>query len=497
MDDPADSIALENLRLTPLNLLHMPIEIQLMIYTYVFGGEPILWERRHRDECNLRPSSEFRVEHPPWVWYRPIIDIICPKIKGQCSGFPGRELFSAKYTLAETWKFCACGKRRGLNLLRTSRHIYSLAAPIFWSTTTFCFFDSIEFIACMSATSGGTRALIRGVSIISLSQFAGGDNRVHFRHKLHCDPIANLGYIWYVHTMPTFWRTVLSLPGLERLAVPSLFLYHMGSPLRGPTFRAVVKRLTGLKDLEVTCSCYIDSRIGESATRLGSHCFWIDLYNNTGWATFVSYSQRIDLRDIRDGTAEPDDVFTASLSSNLPPGYILWEIWRQYLLTGPREHSWGVDHFFPRADLVGAPKTLPVELPNSPQIPSTEIPVTFYSLPLDRHALERSKRAKGRDAPGGNPRVKHVWVRQRARHILLWRFEVLRAQKVNRMVAQLRRDAVVTSDGANEGASKETKKKRKRVKQNRRGYRHNYREREEEEQAVFFGSSSAGNEATG
>ncbi|KAJ6783844.1 hypothetical protein PWT90_08012 [Aphanocladium album] len=479
-----DSIAMANLRREPLSLFHMPTEIQLQIYEYVFADEPILWDRRHRDECNLRPTKKSAVEHPPWIWHRPIVDVTCPKNEQECSKNPCHELHAAQYTLAGTWKFCGCARRASLSLLRTNRHIFSIAAPMFWSKATFCFFDPLEFMACMRATSPGTRALMRGVSILSLNAHARADGRVLVRRRTHGGRLLDQRHTWYVHTMPAFWDTVLLLPGLERLGVPSRFAAHFDDkrPLRGPSLRDIAVGLPRLPELELTSLGFISPSMSESLLHGEEFRFWSTFYNHPNWSTFVAFSHRMDLRDIRDATVSVSERVREARRDSQLSGYVSDEVWFRLLPPGGRR--WQLAGIFagnPHADLVGAPRTTAVKTrvheTRDAATDPPDIAVTFHSLPLDDEALERSRLAKkkstsgdaGGDRSDGGPKLKHVWQKERSRRRLMRQFACLRTI-MSSSAAQSDCDAVPCNGSG--GEEQEEKKKRKRTKKNRRGYRH-------------------------
>ncbi|KAJ4153959.1 hypothetical protein LMH87_010424 [Akanthomyces muscarius] len=280
---------------TPFNLFGLPVELQIIIFKFTLQ-DPTLWDRHHRDGCNLRPTEEGVIEHPPWIWHRPIIGAV----RSEHTKKTGTALCSypVSYTLVNTWKFCNCAKRSGISLLRTNCYAFSVAAPLFWSKARFCFFDAAEFAACVAATSSRTRALIRDVSIVSSESWRMRDMRVCIQNMgASMDGRADKSF--YLYSKLVFRNALKHLPGLEHLAVPSDFVYFFTrtNQLGEYEITDTLMDLLQLRFLELT-----QMRLFGGSSNLRQYMlddrvdFWAALYRNRGWASFVAYSRRFDVR---------------------------------------------------------------------------------------------------------------------------------------------------------------------------------------------------------
>lgn len=462
---------------TPFNLLGLPVELQIRIFKFALQ-DPTLWDRRHQDGCNLRPTGEGVIEHPPWIWHRPIIGAVMPghvKEKGSvsCSGE-----FPVTYNLVNTWTFCHCAKRSGINLLRTNRHVFSVAAPLFWSEARFCFFDGVELAACVAATSPRTRALIRDVSIVSTEIAHPRDMRVHIQHM---GVTVNGFEDQYVnsHAASVVFRNSLRLlPALEHLAVPCEFLFSFGRMNQLGEYDTADAALMfpRLKILEFTQMRMLG---GSSNLQLQMHsdriAFWNALYRNKGWTSFVVYSQRFDVR----GSA-------AAMSPESRPLYVWYgivgKIYMDLLTVGPRMLGDDSLRLAPHADLVGGCKTMTVQLANNTKA-SLEVDVTFYSLPLDKDACAKSRLARS-NVPVDGPRAVwnmtgSLWGQGATRRESIRQFEGLVEGQLRYPMKRCKQGPLLHLSGCPYAARERQQQqqqqqhggKRKRVKKNRRGYK--------------------------
>ena len=104
-----------------LHLESLPNELQHQIFSLVLVEVP-RWDKLHDSSCDYKPSSVGPLEPPPFL----------------------HASINVSRRDDQSWKVqtnanCPCAKRKGIGLLQTSRQIHNMAAPIFWSTNTFCF----------------------------------------------------------------------------------------------------------------------------------------------------------------------------------------------------------------------------------------------------------------------------------------------------------------------------------------------------------------------
>lgn len=446
----------------PTGLFHLPPDIQLLIYEYALE-EPNLWERRHRDGCDLCPTNDGALEHPPWVWHRPIIDANLPSNKKRDYDPSPPETIARRYTLAATWKFCSCAVRTGINLLCTNRHIFSLAAPIFWSRSKFCFFDPVELFVCITATSPGTRALIRHVSIRTIRAEAGLDPRVCIR-----DPTRSYQrHRFFSHLL---WNGLELLPGLESLDAP---IYHFHDFFNEESFGSsedglgeLLPKIPHLTRLELSDVVFSSKTTELREDMMGDDAvtFWDALYANAIPASFASYSLQFDVGKLRDDTL-PEVLIAIQLKIFHDQNDVRAWI---YSVTGDNWPETSVARLAARSD---GCQTVPVPARREPvgddegkwsgdaESRPTAIDATFYSVPPSKDARERRRRAqgkRGKHAATGQAMRQHVTEGDGARKKMIRRFTAWREAK--------EKDSKVHAEWEKEATS------RKRQKKNRRGH---------------------------
>ncbi|OAA35224.1 hypothetical protein BBO_08826 [Beauveria brongniartii RCEF 3172] len=212
------------LRQEPINLLNLPLEVQLQIYDYALS-DPDLCDRRHRNGCNLCPLTQQEMNQPPFMWHRVVVDAVPKPGPREQVALSSNYGLPKAFSLAKTWTACDCGKRRGIHILRTNRYIFSVAAHMLWSRGSLCFFDATEFAACIEATSPGTRALIRGVRIMSLLNGETLDPRVCLRSQGdNGQERPSAVHPWEHRCLPEFWIALQLLPRLQHLTIPHRYL---------------------------------------------------------------------------------------------------------------------------------------------------------------------------------------------------------------------------------------------------------------------------------
>ncbi len=464
---------MEAVQKPPLRLFDLPMELQLSIFEYALH-DPILWDRRHRDGCDLRPTEEGVTEHPPWMWHRLIVDVAFPGETREGRTRRSRAP-AASYTLTSTWKFCDCAKRTGINLLRTGRHAYNVGSPIFWRASKFCFFDAVEFVACITVTSIYTRRLIRGVSMFTIEGSQGLDLRVCVRSQ----PGINTKSLFHLDTLSDFWDTVDLVPELEYLAVPSYFLYAFIQSYVQWSPTHILKNfqdLSRIKNFQITEMMFFGGSRDIAVSMYNDEpYFWAMLYRNVGWATFASYSQRLNM-----GNQTSAETILSRI--RYPFERIRHTICLDLLMGGPKVLGGDNVQLAPHADLIGGCKTMTIE-PRYSNHRGPELDVTFYNLPLHKEACAKSKLAlanrRQESAQPGTSLYTAVWVQDADRHESMQLFESMRTRtrwspspaynQAFRLYLPSSQNSAA-KDGEDD-QRQQPQRERKRVKKNRRGYR--------------------------
>ncbi|CAH0043660.1 unnamed protein product [Clonostachys solani] len=184
------------LRPQKLGLLHVPREVQLLIYEFALIECP-KWEKSHKSECRYKPNDINCTEIPTFL---NLSINIWQAVDGEFKQNVGNH--------------CNCAKRTGLGLLGVSRAINHLAAPIFWSRNTFCFLDAMEFLATVGhRLRDKCRNHLRSISILN-PDATGFPKHVSLPDSLTRNK-AN---------MKAFWLTLMKCKQLTKLELPPPYL---------------------------------------------------------------------------------------------------------------------------------------------------------------------------------------------------------------------------------------------------------------------------------
>ncbi|CAI6097186.1 unnamed protein product [Clonostachys chloroleuca] len=202
-----------------LTFMHLPPEVRLRIYEFVLVEIP-RWDKKHHLKCRCRPRLDSDdTEHPPFLQSMVKITPVPPK-----------------FHIATTTR-CDCAKRKGLSLLLASREINQAASPIFWSLNTFCFLDSMEFLATV-----GHRLRPKHQQRIQSVSFMSPDARgmprhvrLYGRRRRHIEP---------------FWQAIRKCTRLRHLELPAWYI----NPAHFNIHRSnqLAKALPHLQSLEVS-----------------------------------------------------------------------------------------------------------------------------------------------------------------------------------------------------------------------------------------------------
>ncbi|CAG9990300.1 unnamed protein product [Clonostachys byssicola] len=184
------------LRPQKLGLLHVPREVQLLMYEFALIECP-KWEKGHKPGCRYKPNDIHCTEIPPFL---NLSINIWQTLEGEFKQNIGNH--------------CNCAKRDGLGLLGVNREIHNLAAPIFWSQNTFCFLDAMEFLATVGhRLRDECRNHLRSISILN-PDATGFSNHVSLPYSLSRSK-AN---------MQAFWSTVRKCKQLAKLELPPPYI---------------------------------------------------------------------------------------------------------------------------------------------------------------------------------------------------------------------------------------------------------------------------------
>lgn len=478
-------IPLPRVRLHPTSLLDMPLEIQLQIFKYTLS-DPILWERRHRPGCDLCPTEVGVMEQPPFMWHRPIVHAVYRQGKRKRQNRnknpdPNYDDTPDRFSLAETWTFCDCGKRAGIGLLRTNRHIFSIAAPIFWSQGDFCFFDATEFAACISITSTGTRSLIRGVNISYMKNlYCPLDMRVCLQSKTDKGEDYDGGpLVWATKCLPAFWEALPLLKRLEHLSLPPSYLdeaaFRNLSVSEHKVLRPCLHRLRALDLAEM---------FSFGGTEDGTFCaysggqenFWKLLFKKTSVTSICSYSERVPLWEwLHYGPkALPETLHR--LQNHTRSRFrsaLLWGVQKQMVYRSRSLDTGELIGWRAPTDLVGGIMTIPM---NGGDNYYYDGDFTLYNLPWDKETCDKNKFALSRrrdeeKAMGGDGRYdarqRKITRREQIRKFVSMRSDEhsIRLNNISptRPAANIRRDPPA--------GMLEIQPKRQRAKKGRRGYK--------------------------
>lgn len=259
-----------------LGLQHLPQEILLLIYEYTLV-DGIRWDKTHDLDCKFKPQDDGRFE--PVIFLQHVVWVHLDKGNERVAGTPP----------------CQCGKRKGLGLMLTCKTIHKSAAPIFWSKNTFCFLDSVDFIATVGHTlRPKCRELIEDISIMNPAR-DGYPSHVYCRDSK-------------VSQRHFFWDTIQKCKNLRTLDLPAPYLK--------PTSRFDVRRLERLKQkLPNFTSLTLNYLMPYSHIKL-----WVDY--PTVWVsqrieklTYVRCSRSIDPRE-QDWSTKPVDEMLRDLQYN-------------------------------------------------------------------------------------------------------------------------------------------------------------------------------------
>ncbi|VUC29537.1 unnamed protein product [Clonostachys rosea] len=173
-----------------LGLLHLPEEIQAIIYEYLLVESCSLWDRKHDLDCRNKVTASGQFEIPPFVHDEILVAL--PHLTNDQSGFKARVP-------------CRCFKRKSLGLMRTCRAIREISAPIFWSKNIFCFRDVAKLIANLNALRPCYRELIREISFL----------------QPECADIPALNASPNANKNTALWSAIKKCAGLRRLELPA------------------------------------------------------------------------------------------------------------------------------------------------------------------------------------------------------------------------------------------------------------------------------------
>ncbi|KAM3483842.1 hypothetical protein MY8738_002739 [Beauveria namnaoensis] len=381
-------------RQEPINLLNMPLEVQLQIYDYALS-DPDLWDRRHCPGCDLCPLTQQEMNQPPFMWHRVVVDAVPKAGKGEQVALSSIHGLPKAFSLAKTWTACDCGKRRGIHLLRTNRHIFSVAAHMLWSRGSFCFFDAIEFAACVEATSPGTRALIRGVSIMSLSNGIALDSHVCLRSQGDNGlDRPSAVYPWEDRCLPEFWLSLQLLPRLKQLSIPERYL-NVFHTITDDLFFKTKAYLARLGYMYWTHLSLIPRDVGLYRGYFhGPDNFWAAFFSGRTLASLYGFFERVDTTTWLDGipNLHPRDALdhrvNLILSQNLAGRTI--QATRMQAMEWDSTTIAGKHWLRPQTRVIAAGGTTTVSLDDTGTL---KVVVTFYNAPLSRDACVNSNLA--------------------------------------------------------------------------------------------------------
>ncbi|KAM3504906.1 hypothetical protein MY10362_003282 [Beauveria mimosiformis] len=457
------------LRQEPINLLNLPLEVQLQIYDYALS-DPDLFDRRHRGGCDLCPLTQQEMNQPPFLWHRVVVDAVPKSGPGEQAELSSIRGLPKAFSLAKTWTACDCGKRRGINLLRTNRHIFSVAAHMLWSRGSLCFFDATEFAACVEATSPGTRALIRGVRIMSLSNGVSLDSRVCLRSQGDNGlDRPSAVYPWEYRCLPEFWIALQLLPKLQNLTIPHRYLNVFRSMTDDQFFKARAY-LARLGYIYFTHLALTPRDFGSyRAFYSDINDFWAAFFSGRALVSLYGFSERVDTTTWLDGITNlhPRDALNHRVNplllQNLA-GRTLQATLMQ-AMEQDRTTIRGFNWLRPQARVIAGGGTVTVSLDDTA---TSKVVVTFYNVPLSKDACVNSnlalasRRARierlGRSFEAGQRK------RKLAREEMIRRFEALRLRDtygLRNITGKLRVPKPIVEPPPT---------KRVRTKKNRRGY---------------------------
>ncbi|CAH0057581.1 unnamed protein product [Clonostachys solani] len=173
-----------------LGLLHLPEEIQAIIYECLLVERASLWDRKHDIDCRNKVTAPGQFETPPFI-HNEILSAL-PHFTNDHSGFKARVA-------------CRCSKRKNLGLMRTCKLIRQISAPIFWSKNTFCFRDVGKLVANLNALRPCYRELIREISFL----------------EPECADIMALNASSNSNKNAALWSAIKKCAGLRRLELPA------------------------------------------------------------------------------------------------------------------------------------------------------------------------------------------------------------------------------------------------------------------------------------
>ncbi|ATY61357.1 hypothetical protein A9K55_008517 [Cordyceps militaris] len=441
-------------------LLRLPLELQRHIFKLVLH-EPNLWDRRHHDGCKLRPVTPKAMAQPPFMSHRVFVEAVyasrqhaprCPRWLKCVECDPSSAALYERPTsfrLAKTWTWCTCGKRTGVNLLRANRHIFSVAAPIFWSGNTFSFFDVSEFAACIAATSPGTRDLIRGASIVTFQLQRWLDARVCLRSRDLEGHVLPEGVLtWQQKCLTALWPALKSLPKLKRLALPAHYLETaMFDRLPADERRPMRQYLALLDEMDLTNLGLCGGVTGGGHYRALAN-FWKRFFDGELQQTLCGFTLRIRINDrLRDFSANFPYTSRLSQWDFLTNVYDAVEAQLMVDDTDKRGRAWRR----PNDDVTGGTGTATVSVSGCFR------QVTLYNMPLTEDACVRNQQAQT-TGPGTEKR------RQNPGRYLPNSFEALR-------LADYRCSFKDLTDDEADRPKAPPRRKRMRVKKNRRSWK--------------------------
>ncbi|KAM3525214.1 hypothetical protein MY4038_007406 [Beauveria bassiana] len=447
----------------------MPLEVQLQIYDYALS-DPDLWDRRHRPGCDLCPLTQQEMNQPPFMWHRVVVDAIPKPGKGEQVALSSIYGLPKAFSLAKTWTACDCGKRRGIHLLRTNRHIFSVAVHMLWSRGSFCFFDATEFAACVEATSPGTRALIRGVSIMSLSNGNALDSRVCLRSQGDNGlDRPSAVYPWEDRCLPEFWLALQLLPMLQYLSIPHRYL-NVIHTITDDLFFKTKEYLARLGYMYFTRLVLTPRDWGLYQGYFhGPDNFWAAFFSGRTLASLYGFSERVDTTTWLDGITnlDPRDAFNHRVNLILSQNLAGRTMQATQMQAMERDSTTiaGKNWLRPQTRVIAGGGTTTVSLDDTGTL---KVAVTFYNAPLSKDSCVNSnlalasRRAElerlGRKFEAGQRK------RKLAREEMIRRFKALLSYDtytLRKMVGKLRVPKPIVEPPPT---------KRVRTKKNRRGY---------------------------
>jgi hypothetical protein len=356
------------LRPQKLGLLHVPREVQLLIYEFALIECP-KWEKRHISECRYKPSDINCTEILPFL---NLSINIWQTMDGEFKQNVGNH--------------CNCAKRTGLGLLGVSREIHHLAAPIFWSQNTFCFLDAMEFLATVGhRLRDESRNHLRSISILN-PDATGFSNHVSLPYSLSRSK-AN---------MQAFWSTVSKCKQLSNLELPPPYIKP--ALFSFAHWDLLAEHLTELAAVRFSYLLpYINMNSGWGSP--SQFRYFSPSYRNPGQQdVFVRCSRTVPLRQ-RSWTSEAAAEFYREMELNFKI-HVDTIVKTKYLNASPERLAHYQETFKLLPGLDEHHRTHRITLPTG-----ENTTIKFYGLPISKKT--RIKQARKRQALDRTQRLKN------------------------------------------------------------------------------------------